>query len=90
MDVPMGMKSLKYKNYCAGQIEQGLAMGLHLSNFAKEDHGTMAVFIELWSSTLVQRVWVSTKALLGGLRIKVQQRWRQPPLIKPRCRLWAL
>ena len=60
----------------ARQIEQGLAMGSTspLSNFAKEDHGTMAVFIELWSSTLIQRVWVSTKALLGSLRIKLQQK----------------
>ena len=90
MDVPLGMRTPKYKLYCvetyrvekgswdqaARQIEQGLAMGStsSLSNFAKEDHGTMAVFIELWSSTLVQRVWVSTKALLGGLRIKLQQK----------------
>ena len=56
--------------------EQGLAMGSTspLSSFMKEDHATMALFMERWPPLLVQRVWVSSKALLGSLRGKLQQK----------------
>ena len=54
MDVPTGMRSQKFKNFCAEtfRVELGLVSVSHLSNFAKENHRTMAVFIDLWTATL--------------------------------------
>ena len=67
MDVPTGMRSQKFKDYCAEtfrvearsmewmtrQIDLGLVMVTHQANFSKEDHHTLAVFVDLWTATLV-------------------------------------
>ena len=57
-------------------MEQGLARGLTspLSSYMKEDHATMALFMERWPPLLVQRVWVNSKALLKSLRGTLQQK----------------
>ena len=79
LTAPPGMTSQKYcaetyrvekrsMEWMAKQVELGVVTGSQLSNFAKEDHRTMAVFIELWTATLLQKV------LLGGLRVKLQQK----------------
>ena len=39
-----------------------------------EDHAQMAAFMESWPPLLVQRVWVTSKALLGSLRAKLKRK----------------
>ena len=88
MDVPTGMRSEKFKNYCsetfrcevrcldwmARQIEPGLFDVTHQANFSREDTHTLVVFCDLWTQNLVQRTWISIKALLSALRGKIQQK----------------
>ena len=88
MDVPTGMRSQKFKDYCSEtfrvearcldwmsrQIELGLVDVAHQAKFSREDTYTLVVFINLWTQNLAQRVWISIKALLGALRGKIQQK----------------
>ena len=46
----------------------------HQANFSREDTHTLVVFCDLWTQNLVQRVWISIKALLSALRGKIQQK----------------
>ena len=88
MDVPNGMRSEKFKNFCletfrcegrsldwmTRQIELGLFDVSHQGNFSREDTHTLVVFCDLWTQNLVQRTWISVKALLSALQGKIQQK----------------
>ena len=61
------------RKVAARQVKLGLVDVTHQANFSREETHTPVVFCNLWTQNLVQRTWISVKALLSALRGKIQQ-----------------